>query len=47
MVTPAPRPHPSAFRQRFASGEQLVGTFIKTPTAHATEILGDLGFEGE
>ena len=33
MVTPTPRQHPSAFRQRFASGEQLVGTFIKTPTA--------------
>lgn len=45
MVTPTPRPHPSAFRQRFASGELLVGTFIKTPTAHATEILGDLGFD--
>src|SRR5215475_6975511 len=45
MVSPAPRPHPSAFRQRFASGEPLVGTFIKTPTSHATEILGDLGFD--
>jgi hypothetical protein len=25
-VTLAQRPHPSAFRQRFASGEQFVGT---------------------
>jgi 2-keto-3-deoxy-L-rhamnonate aldolase RhmA len=39
------RPHPSAFRRRFAAGEQLLGTFIKTPTSHATEIIGDLGFD--
>jgi len=43
VTTPA-RPSPSAFRQRFAGGERLVGTFIKTPTTHAIEILGDLGF---
>lgn len=34
-----------AFRQRFASGALLLGTFIKTPTTHATEILGGLGFD--
>ena len=39
------RPSPSAFRQRFAAGERLIGTFIKTPTPHAIEILGDLGFD--
>jgi staphyloferrin B biosynthesis citrate synthase len=39
------RAHPSAFRQRFAKGEQLLGTFIKTPTSHATEILGALGYD--
>ena len=39
------RPHPSAFRQRFISGEVLLGTFIKTPTSHTTEIIGDIGFD--
>ena len=41
-VTTPNRPSPSAFRQRFAAGERLV---IKTPTTHAIEILGDLGFD--
>lgn len=36
---------PTAFRQRFTSGEVLLGTFIKTPTIHAVEILGGLGFD--
>ena len=44
MTTPA-RPSPLDFRSRFAAGERLVGTFIKTPTSHAIEILGDLGFD--
>lgn len=34
-----------SFRQRFAAGDHLIGTFLKTPTGHATEILGDLGFD--
>ncbi|NVO13371.1 MAG: aldolase [Rhodoplanes sp.] len=34
-----------SFRQRLASGEHLVGTFLKTPTIHATEIIGALGFD--
>ena len=34
-----------SFRQRFISGELLLGTFIKTPTTHAIEILGGLGFD--
>ncbi len=35
----------SSFRQRLLAGESLVGTFLKTPTGHATEIVGDLGFD--
>lgn len=35
----------SSFRQRLIAGESLVGTFLKTPTSHATEIVGDLGFD--
>ena len=34
-----------AFRHRFSACERLVGSFIKTPTSHAIEILGDLGFD--
>src|SRR5580704_11938958 len=34
-----------SFRQRFLSVELLLGTFIKTPTTHAIEILGALGFD--
>jgi 2-keto-3-deoxy-L-rhamnonate aldolase RhmA len=33
------------FRRRFTAGEPLLGTFIKTPTSHAIEILGDIGFD--
>jgi 2-keto-3-deoxy-L-rhamnonate aldolase RhmA len=44
-VTAPARPSPSDFRRRFAAGERLVGSFIKTPTTHAIEILGDLGFD--
>lgn len=35
----------SAFRRRFSAGERLLGSFIKTPTSHAIEILGDIGFD--
>ena len=41
----SPRPAPAAFRARFLGGDVLVGTFIKTPTSHAIEIVGDLGFD--
>jgi staphyloferrin B biosynthesis citrate synthase len=41
MINPAS----GAFRRRFASGEKLLGTFVKTPTSHTTEILGGLGFD--
>lgn len=33
------------FRSRFLRGERLIGAFIKTPTSHATEILGLVGFD--
>jgi staphyloferrin B biosynthesis citrate synthase len=35
----------AGLRQRLLSSELLLGTFIKTPTTHATEILGGLGFD--
>ena len=35
----------AAFRQRFLRGETLLGTFIKTPSPHTTEIVGALGFD--
>jgi 2-keto-3-deoxy-L-rhamnonate aldolase RhmA len=33
------------FRHRLRGREHLLGTFIKTPTTHATEIFGLLGFD--
>lgn len=33
------------FRRRLKAREQVIGTFVKTPTTHATEILGLLGFD--
>jgi len=33
------------FRRRLQAREHVLGTFIKTPTTHATEILGMLGFD--
>jgi 2-keto-3-deoxy-L-rhamnonate aldolase RhmA len=39
------RPSFRDFRRRLAAREQLIGTFVKTPTSHATEILGLLGFD--
>tara|TARA_R110000782_G_scaffold78276_10_gene155785 strand:+ start:20062 stop:20823 length:762 start_codon:yes stop_codon:yes gene_type:complete len=35
----------SDFRDRLTRGEPLIGSFIKTPSVHATEILGELGFD--
>ncbi|MGM4888460.1 HpcH/HpaI aldolase family protein [Tardiphaga sp. 215_C5_N2_1] len=35
----------STFRQRMLGGQKLVGTFLKTPTGHGTEILGDIGYD--
>lgn len=41
----ADRPDYRDFAARLRRGEHLVGTFVKTPTAHATEQLGLLGFD--
>ena len=35
----------SSFRQRVLAREPLIGSFLKTPTSHATEILGAAGFD--
>ena len=35
----------SSFRQRVLAGDKLIGTFLKTPTSHASEILGGLGYD--
>jgi staphyloferrin B biosynthesis citrate synthase len=35
----------SSFRRRLLAGERLVGSFVKTPTSHTIEVLGDLGFD--
>jgi len=40
-----PRPAYTDFRRRLKAREHVLGTFIKTPTTHATEILGMLGFD--
>ena len=42
---PATRPHYSDFRRRLKAREHVLGTFIKSPTSHPTEILGSLGFD--
>lgn len=41
----SPRPTYRVFRQRLAKREHVLGTFIKTPTSHATEIIGGLGYD--
>lgn len=41
----AARAPASQFRERLLSGAPLLGTFIKTPASHTTEILGELGFD--
>lgn len=39
------RPSFREFRRRLLAGQHLLGTFVKTPTSHATEMLGLLGFD--
>lgn len=39
------RPSFRDFAPRLRRGEHLAGTFVKTPTSHATEILGAIGFD--
>lgn len=36
---------PVRFGDRLRDGERLSGCFLKTPTGHATEILGDVGYD--
>lgn len=45
MPADASRQDPARFRQRLVARDRLLGSFIKTPTTHATEILGTLGFD--
>lgn len=42
---PQDRPDYRRFRQRLLARDHLLGTFVKTPTTHATEMLGLLGFD--
>lgn len=42
---PGQRPSFRDFRSRLIAHEQMLGTFIKTPTTHATEMLGLIGFD--
>src|SRR5690606_3234181 len=39
------RPSFHTFRERLAARTTMFGTFIKTPTTHATEILGQIGYD--
>src|SRR5258707_2104943 len=39
------RPHFSSCRRRFSARQHVIGSFIKTPTTHATEIYGALGYD--
>lgn len=40
-----PKTELGGFRARFRDGSPLYGTFVKTPTTHASEILGSVGFD--
>jgi 2-keto-3-deoxy-L-rhamnonate aldolase RhmA len=35
----------ATFRERLLARQVLVGTFLKTPTGHGVEIIGDAGFD--
>jgi 2-keto-3-deoxy-L-rhamnonate aldolase RhmA len=39
------RPDPRDFRKRLLAREPLIGTFMKFPGPHATEIIGSLGYD--
>lgn len=39
------RPDPRAFRERLLAGEPLIGTFMKVPGPHNTEVIGGLGYD--
>jgi 2-keto-3-deoxy-L-rhamnonate aldolase RhmA len=44
-MSAATRPDPRAFRERLLAREPLIGTFMKTPGPHNTEILAGLGYD--
>lgn len=44
-MTAVGRPDPRAFRERLLAREPLIGTFMKTPSAHNTEIIAGLGYD--
>jgi len=44
-MTPSPRPPPHAFRERLLAREPLLGTFMKVPSSHNTEVIGGLGYD--
>lgn len=44
-MTSAQRPDRYAFRDRLIAGEPLLGTFMKVPGPHNTEVIGGLGFD--
>jgi 2-keto-3-deoxy-L-rhamnonate aldolase RhmA len=39
------KPSPMEFRSRLKNGEHVLGTFIKTPSSHTTEIIGEVGYD--
>lgn len=45
MTATPQRPSPRDFRKRLLARELMIGTFCKTPTSHATEILGSIGYD--
>lgn len=45
MAPSNPRPDPREFRRRLTNREPLIGTFLKTPTSHAAEIIGSIGYD--
>jgi staphyloferrin B biosynthesis citrate synthase len=45
MSSSPARPAPREFRKRLLNREPLIGTFCKTPTSHAAEILGSIGYD--
>jgi len=45
MTTAASRPDPRDFRKRLLAREPVVGSFLKFPGPHATEIFGSIGYD--
>lgn len=45
MTAVTPRPNPRDFRKRLIDREPLIGTFMKFPGPHATEIIGQIGYD--